>query len=141
VRFANRFVKPHESLSVAPLLDRLGSRGFAATTVAFDRAYDNNRVYAECGERGSHPIIPLRKTPDVKRDPDSAPRCEHGRWRFAGADFNGGASKWRCPTGECQPKSKCVKADRRNPLVPRETRPWRRPLPGPRIRGNVSSEG
>jgi len=32
--------------------------------------------------------------------------------------------KWRCPTGECQPKSTWVKADRRNPLVPRGTKRW-----------------
>jgi Transposase DDE domain len=50
--------------------------------------------------------------------------CAHGTWTFAGSDFKRGASKWRCPTGECQPKSKWVKADRRNPLVPRSTKRW-----------------
>jgi len=43
----------------------------------------------------------------------------------AGADFNRNASKWRCPTGECDPKSKWVKAERRYPLVPRESKRWR----------------
>ena len=50
------------------------------------------------------------------------PTCEHGRWTFAGADFKRKATKWRCPSGDCQPKSVWVKADRRNPLVPRSTR-------------------
>jgi hypothetical protein len=56
---------------------------------------------------------------------DSEPlACEHGAWTFAGADFKRGASKWRCPTGECQPKSKWINADRRNPLIPRGTKRW-----------------
>jgi hypothetical protein len=41
---------------------------------------------------------------------------------FAGSDFKRNAAKWRCPTGECEPKSKWVKAHRRYPLIPRETR-------------------
>ena len=34
------------------------------------------------------------------------------------------ATKWRCPTGECQPKSKWIKANRRNPLIPRGSSRW-----------------
>jgi hypothetical protein len=37
-----------------------------------------------------------------------------------------GASKWRCPTGECSPASKWIAADRLHPLVPRETPRWRK---------------
>jgi hypothetical protein len=40
---------------------------------------------------------------------------------FAGADFKRKATKWRCPTGECEPKSRWIKADRLHPLIPRET--------------------
>jgi len=61
----------------------------------------------------------------VKRGEHGAPTCEHGRWTFAGADFKRGATKWRCPSGECQPKSTLIKADRRNPLIPRETSRFR----------------
>src|SRR5215210_193263 len=50
-----------------------------------------------------------------------APTCEHNEWRFAGADTRRG-SKWRCPTGECFPRSRWVKADRLHPLIPRETK-------------------
>ncbi len=42
-----------------------------------------------------------------------------------GADFKRKAAKWRCPTGECEPKSKWVKANRGNPLIPRATKRWR----------------
>jgi hypothetical protein len=48
------------------------------------------------------------------------PSCEHGEWRFAGSDSKRGASKWRCPIGECSP-SRWIKADRLHPLIPRET--------------------
>ena len=114
-----------ESVFALDLLDAVRARGFAAEACAFDKGYDHPVIYDGCEERACRPIIPLKQTPNVKRNPDSAPKCEHGRWTFAGADFKRGAAKWRCPTGECQPKSKWVRADRRNPLIPRETRRWR----------------
>jgi hypothetical protein len=49
-----------ESLYVAPLLDALHARGYRPETCAMDKGYDNNRVYAECEERGCEPVIPLR---------------------------------------------------------------------------------
>src|SRR5437667_9457004 len=61
----------------------------------------------------------------VKRGEHGAPACEHGRWTFAGSDFKRNAAKWRCPTGGCEPKSVWVKAERRYPLIPRETRRFR----------------
>ena len=63
----------------------------------------------------------LRKSGRVKRGEHKPPSCEHGEWTFAGADFKRKATKWRCPTGECQPASTWVKADRLHPLIPRET--------------------
>jgi hypothetical protein len=36
-------------------------------------------------------------------------------------DYGRKATKWRCPTGECKPASRWVKADRLHPLIPRET--------------------
>jgi hypothetical protein len=50
----------HESLFVAPLLDKLIARGYRPETCAMDKGYDSNRVHAECVERGVHPIIPLK---------------------------------------------------------------------------------
>jgi hypothetical protein len=70
------------------------------------------------------PDHPLRETPDVKRGADKPPTCEHGEWRFAGADSKRRASKWRCPTGECKPASVWIKANRLHPLIPRETPRW-----------------
>lgn len=68
----------NESLYVASLLDAVRARGFQPETVAMDKGYDNNRVYAECADRGCAAIIPLRKgQPErklqVERDSD--------RWR------------------------------------------------------------
>jgi transposase len=117
--------RAHESTFVASLLDAAKARGFAAETLAADKAYDNNRVYAECVERDCQPIIPLRMMADVKRGEHLPPSCEHGPWRFAGSDYKRGAAKWRCPTGECKPASTWVKADRLHPLIPRETLRWR----------------
>jgi hypothetical protein len=71
-------------------------------------------------------VIPLRQTPAVKRGDHLAPSCQHGEWRFAGADYNRQATKWRCPTGECTPASRWVKADRLHPLIPRETPRFRK---------------
>lgn len=113
--------KAHESNFIAPLIDAAKARGFAVQTLAADKAYDNNRVYAECVERGCQPIIPLRMMADVRRGEHLPPSCEHGPWRFAGSDYKRGAAKWRCPTGECSPASTWVKADRLHPLIPRET--------------------
>ena len=117
--------RDHETLSVAPLLDKLHALGVDPETCALDKGYDNNRVYADCSERGIVPVIPLRQTPDVKKGKDKPPVCEHGEWRFAGADRTREATKWRCPTGECKPASVWVKADRLHPLIPRETLRWK----------------
>ena len=91
--------RAHETLSVAPLLDKLHALGIDPETAALDKGYDNNRVYADCSERGVSPVIPLRKTPDVVKGKDKSPYCEHGDWRFAGADHKRNATKWRCPRG------------------------------------------
>jgi hypothetical protein len=117
--------RDHETLSVAPLLDKLHTLGIDPETAALDKGYDNNRVYDACSERCIAPVIPLRQTPDVKKGKDKPPCCEHGAWRFAGADRKRGASKWRCPTGECTPASVWVAESRLHPLIPRETLRWK----------------
>jgi hypothetical protein len=83
------------------------------------------RSWGMPGERKPSASIPLRRTPEVKRGNHGAPTCQHGTWTFAGANYKRRATQWRCPTGECSPKSKWVKADRLRPLVPRDTRRWR----------------
>jgi transposase len=86
-----------------------------------DKGYDVGPVYDGCEARDVRPIIPLTNSPGVKRGDHKTPTCEHGAWRFAGSDSKRGASKWRCPTGECKPASVWIKANRLHPLIPRET--------------------
>ena len=40
------------------------------------------------------------------------------------ADYTRKATKFRCPTGECQPASVWIKAERMFPLIPRSTDRW-----------------
>ncbi len=125
VAWAVETAKAHESRLSSPLIDTAKRRGVLAATAAMDKGYDMQRVHTECAERDCLPLIPLRKTPDVKRGDHLPRRCEHGEWQFAGADRKRGASKWRCPTGECKPASTWVAADRLHPLIPRETKRWK----------------
>jgi len=115
----------NESMFTAPLIDTARAHGLAVETASMDKGYDLERVYSECSERSCQPIIPLRQTQRVKNGEHKPPTCEHGEWRFAGSDYNRNAAKWRCPTGECKPASRWVKADRLHPLIPRETLRWR----------------
>jgi len=117
--------RDHETLSVAPLIDTAKRRGAMAATAALDKGYDNNRVYAECMERDCLPLIPLRQTTAVKNGEHKPPTCEHGEWKFAGADRKRGATKWRCPTGECKPASTWIAASRLHTLIPRSTKRWK----------------
>ncbi|MGN6216324.1 MAG: transposase [Solirubrobacterales bacterium] len=116
--------KENEGMFSAPLIDTAKRRGLMVNTVAMDRGYDNNRVHGECAERDCLPVIPLKQTPGVKRGDHLPPSCEHGPWKFAGSDRRRGASKWRCPTGECSPASTWIKADRLHPLIPHGTDRW-----------------
>src|SRR5438093_6668824 len=116
--------RAHEASFALPLVDAARARGFDVATCAMDKGYDQPPIYNACAERGTIPIIPLRETPAVKRGEHKPPTCEHGEWRFAGSDFNRNASKWRCPTGECKPASRWIKADRLHPLIPRESPRW-----------------
>jgi len=117
--------KANESMFVAPLIDTAKRRGAIAATAAMDKAYDIGRVYEECAERDCEAIVPLRATGAVVKNEHRPPACEHGVWTFAGSDRKRGASKWRCPNGECKPASTWIKADRLHPLVPRETKRWK----------------
>jgi IS5 family transposase len=63
----------YESTVALPLLDAAHSRGFPAETCALDKGYDVEFVYEGCETRDVRPIMPLRMTPAVKREPDSAP--------------------------------------------------------------------
>jgi hypothetical protein len=66
------------------------------------------------------------QTPAVKVGKYRPPTCEHGTWTFAGSDAKRQAAKWRCPTGECSPASRWIKADRVHTLIPRTSPRWKK---------------
>jgi hypothetical protein len=116
--------RAHESSIADDLLQRVRELKFQPGTATLDKGYDVAPVYDACERAGALPIIPLRKTPAVKRGDHRAPECEHGTWKFAGADAERKLAKWRCPTRECKPASIWRKASRLHPLVPRESKRW-----------------
>jgi hypothetical protein len=129
--------REHESQFAPVLLDTAKRRGALAATVAMDKGYDNGKVHGECAERDCLPVIPLKETSTVKRGEHLPPICEHGEWKFAGADRKRGAAKWRCPSGECAPASTWRKASRLHPLIPYKSDRWWRLYRG---RGAVERE-
>jgi hypothetical protein len=100
-----RTAKDPELAEVPGLLDDLARRGYTVDVVVCDKGYDAEWVYELVESLDARPVIPLTKTPGVKAGKHKPPQCDHGEWSFAGSDAKRGASKWRCPTGECEPKS------------------------------------
>jgi transposase len=117
-----RTAREHEQAHALALIDTVKGRGFAVETCAMDKGYDARFIYEGCEDRDVRPIIPLTKSPGVKRGDHYTPTCEHGAWRFAGADYKRKATKWRCPTAECAPASVWIKAERMFLMIPRDTR-------------------
>jgi hypothetical protein len=117
--------KGNETPFVPGLLDTALARGFVPGVAVLDKGYDVTPIYEACETRDMRPVIPLRQTPDVKAGKHNPPECDHGTWTYAGSDTKRGASKWRCPTGECQPASMWVKASRLHTLIPRGTERWK----------------
>jgi hypothetical protein len=114
-----------EQGEVPGLLDVVTGRGFTPGVCVMDKGYDGQPMHDECESRGIRPVIALMETTAVKAGKHKPPACEHGERTFAGADAKRGASKWRCPTGECQPASVWVKASRLHPLIPHGTAKWK----------------
>ena len=121
VAWTVRTAKDAEIEEVPDLLNDLTRRGFTPNVAVMDKGYDAGPIYTECEDRGIRPVIALKMTAGVKAGWDKPPSCQHGEWTFGGSDPKRGASKWRCPTAECQPASVWVKADRLHPLIPRNT--------------------
>jgi hypothetical protein len=117
--------KDSEIPIVPVLVDIMHAREFTPAVLVLDRGYDSEAVYETVEGYGMRPVIPLRQTPAVKAGKDKPPSCGHGEWAFAGSDAKRGASKWRCPTGECQPASVWLKAGRLHTLIPRGTDRWK----------------
>jgi hypothetical protein len=83
-----------------------------------DKGYDSGELHFWCMQRGIAPIIALKEMASVKRGAAEPPHCAHGEWTFAGADYKRRAEV-ALPTGECEPASVWVRADRLHPLIPR----------------------
>jgi hypothetical protein len=75
--------RAHESSLAEDLLQRVRERKFQPETATLDKGYDIAPVYAACEAAGALPIIPLRKTPAVKRGDIARPSVstEPGRLR------------------------------------------------------------
>jgi hypothetical protein len=114
-----------EQAEVGGLLDTVTGRGFAPGVAVMDKGYDGQPMHDACETRGIRPVIALKETAAVKAGQHKPPTCEHGEWTFAGADPKRGATKWRCPSGECKPASVWIKADRLHPLIPYGTDRWK----------------
>lgn len=115
-----------EKPAAARLLDQVRKGGFKAHTCAMDKGYDAGYVYKEFEDRDCHPIIPLSMTEKQEKAGRHLPHeCSHGVWVFKGADYKRGATKWRCPTGECEVSNRWVPASRLHTLVPRTTKRWK----------------
>jgi transposase len=110
-----------EPAQVPGLLDDAARRGFTPGVAVMDKGYDGQPMHDECESRGIRPVIALIETLAVKAGKHKPPQCDHGEWTFAGADAKRGATKWRCPSGQCKPGSVWVKASRLHPLIPHGT--------------------
>jgi IS5 family transposase len=108
------------------LIDTARKRGLEMNACIMDKGYDGSAIYEGCEKKDIRPIVPLMKTIAVKRGDHKPPCCEHGEWKFVGADHSRKATKWRCPTGECATKSKWIKASRLHTLIPRSTPRWKK---------------
>jgi hypothetical protein len=110
---------------LVPVLLAAAARGFTPDVCVLDRGYDAEIIYETVEGRHMRPVVPLRKTPAVKAGKHNPPECGHGTWTFAGSDVKRGASKSRCPSGECAPASAWLKASRLHTLIPRTTVRWK----------------
>ena len=111
-----------EQSLAALLVEKVKENGFSANTCALDKGYDSQHIHKDLEELSCRPIIPMREF-TKNTHPVT---CEHGEWKFAGSDYKRQCSQWRCPTGECEPKVKRIKASRINSLIPRSTERWKK---------------
>lgn len=120
VAWTVRTAKDSELPEVPVLLDIAKGRGIEPTVASLDKGYDAEGVYAELIGRGIRPVIALKDV-TARIGKQKPPTCEHGTWTFGGADDGRQATKWRCPTGGCQPKSVWRPYSRLHPPIPHGT--------------------
>jgi transposase len=116
-----RTARDHEQAHALALIDTVKGRGFAVETAAMDKGYDARFVYEGCEDRDVRPIIPLTKSPGVKRGDHKTRRASTARGASREPTMAARRPKWRCPTGECAPASVWIKAERMFLMIPRDT--------------------
>ena len=73
-----RTAREAEQAHALALIDTAKARGFAVETAAMDKGYDARHIDEGCEDRDVRPIIPLTKSPGVKRGDHHTPTCGHG---------------------------------------------------------------
>jgi len=86
----------HESSLADDLLQRVRER-VQPETATLDKGYDVAPVYEACEQAGVLPVIPLRKTPAVKRGDHKPPTCDHGEWTYCGRGLQAEADEVAVP--------------------------------------------
>ena len=74
---------------------------------------------------GGQALAPRVTSSCLRAGTTARPRPSTGPGRSRVRTTKRRATQWRCPTGECAPKSVWVKATRLRPIIPRETKRWR----------------
>jgi hypothetical protein len=108
-----------ETLYGLALIDAVRARGFAVESCAFDKGYTTTRTTQAARRAAAARSSHFARSARPSRLSASTAA---GRSR---ADFKRGASKWRCPTSECEPKSRWIKPNRVHTLIPRESKRWK----------------
>jgi hypothetical protein len=106
-----------ESTLAVPLIDKAARWLVRGRDVRDEQGLRHRSPVRRLRGQAGSPDHAAAPHPGVKAGADEPPSCEHGRWQFAGAVYMQEASMWRCPTGECKPASRWIKASRIHPLV------------------------
>ena len=124
--------RTHESSVVSDLLMAIKTRGFTPETAALDRGYDVKPVYEACEQSSCQPIIPLRKTPAVKRGAQLAPRvrARHLDIRWSGLPAQ--ANEMALPDRKMLAQERLAEGQSSAPAHPARDAQVALPLPCPR---------
>jgi Transposase DDE domain len=110
-----RTARESEHAHALPLIDTAKGRGLAVRTAAMDKGYGARFIYEGCEDRDVRPIIPLTKSPGVKRGDHKTPTCEHGeRTQRDGSSLRPCSRWWDAshdPLGEAWPQARRLSSE------------------------------
>lgn len=112
--------KASELPHLPTLLERSAAAGFRLRSVSCDKGYDYKPVYDALADHHAAAIVCLNKRGKA-RDGQNNPACEHGPWTYIGADYQRNQSRWACPAGACEPRTRRLDADRFHPIIARSS--------------------